>query len=89
MTSVDLQSMPNVGKVLADNLVAVGIDTPDQLKQVGCKDAFARIRATVDSGACLHMLYGLQGAIDGVPDTRLSDATKADLKRFYHDLGRG
>jgi DNA transformation protein and related proteins len=89
MTSTDLQTMPNVGKVLAENLLAVGIETPEQLSQVGSKDAFIRIRATVDPGACLHMLYGLQGAIDGVPDTRLSDATKADLRRFHRDLARG
>jgi hypothetical protein len=32
------------------------------------------------------MLYGLEGAIEGVPDTQLSDASKADLRRFFLDL---
>jgi DNA transformation protein and related proteins len=83
---MDLQNLPNIGKVLANNLNAVGVHTPEQLRQLGCKDAFIRIRATVDPGACLHMLYGLQGAIDGVPDNRLSDEIKEELRRFYRNL---
>lgn len=83
---MDLQDLPNIGKVLAKNLNAVDIHTPEQLRDLGCKDAFLRIRTTVDPGACLHMLYGIQGAIEGIPDSRLSDATKTDLKGFYRSL---
>lgn len=83
---MNLTDLPNVGRVLAGNLEAVGVHTPEQLKQLGAKKAFILIRAKVDSGACLHMLYGLQGAIEGVPDSQLSDATKDDLSRFFLDL---
>jgi len=83
---MSLLDMPNVGPVLAGNLNAVGIQTPEQLSELGCKDAFVRIRETVDPGACLHMLYALHGAIEGIPDGRLSDAAKEDLRRFYHNL---
>jgi DNA transformation protein and related proteins len=83
---MDLLDLPNVGKVLGKNLNAVGIRTPEQLRDLGSKDAFLRIRTTVDPGACLHMLYGIQGAIEGVPDSHLSDATKEELKRFYRTL---
>lgn len=81
-----LMDLPNVGRVLASNLEAVGVHSPEQLKQLGSKEAFISIRATVDSGACLHMLYGLQGAIEGVPDCQLSDETKDDLRSFFRDL---
>lgn len=83
---MDLLDLPNVGAVLARNLRAVDIHTPEQLKDMGGKEAFLRIRTAVDPGACLHMLYGIQGAIEGIPDSRLSDATKEELKRFYRDL---
>jgi DNA transformation protein and related proteins len=83
---MELLDLPNVGAVLGKNLNAVDIHTPEQLRDIGSKDAFLRIRTTVDPGACLHMLYGLQGAIEGVPDSRLSDATKEELKRFYRSL---
>jgi len=63
----------------------VGIDTPDKLKMIGSKEAFVRIRF-IDSTACLHMLYGLEGAIQGIRDTDLSTETKLDLKLFYKAL---
>jgi DNA transformation protein len=85
---MDLLVLPNVGKILAKNLNAVGIHTPEQLRQVGSKNAFIRIRVTVDPGACLHMLYGLQGAIDGVSDNCLPVETKEELRHFYRDLQR-
>jgi DNA transformation protein len=40
----------------------------------------------VDPGACLHMLYGIQGAIDGIPDKFLSAQTKEHLRLFYKTL---
>ncbi len=81
-----LSDLPNVGRVLEQNLKAVGIETPEQLRALGSREAFLRIRLQVDSGACLHMLYGIQGAIEGIPDKMLSPETKQDLKAFYNSL---
>ena len=81
-----MESLPNVGKVLANNLRGVGIDTPEQLRAIGAKEAFRRIRAAVDPGACLHMLYGLQGAVEGIRDTLLAPETKEDLQSFFSGL---
>lgn len=81
-----LSDLPNVGKVLEDNLRKINIETPEQLRQIGAEEAFFRIRMTVDSGACLHMLYGIQGAIEGIPDKFLSDQIKERLRLFYKTL---
>lgn len=81
-----LSDLPNVGKVLEDYLLQIGITTPEQLKSAGAEEAFIRIRLQVDSGACLHMLYGIQGAIDGVKDSCLTDDVKQGLKEFYKTL---
>ena len=81
-----LSDLPNVGKVLEDNLRKINIETPEQLRQRGAEEAFFRIRMTVDSGACLHMLYGIQGAIEGIPDKFLSDQIKERLRLFYKTL---
>ena len=78
--------LPNVGKVLEDNLRKINIETPEQLRQIGAEEAFFRIRMVVDPGACLHMLYGIQGAIEGIPDKFLSDQTKERLRLFYKTL---
>jgi DNA transformation protein len=83
---MELTDLPNVGAVLARELNAVGIHTPEQLREVGCEEAFLRIRTTVDPGACIRMLYGIEGAIEGIPDNALSEETKERLKRFHRGL---
>ena len=79
-----LAALPNVGPVLEKNLNDVGIDTAEQLREVGSREAFLRIRR-IDPGACLHMLYGLEGAVEGVRDTLLPEPTKQSLKTFFRD----
>jgi DNA transformation protein len=81
----ELTKLPNVGKVLEKNLNEIGIYTEKQLREIGSREAFIRIRM-IDPGACLHMLYGLQGAIDGIRDSLLPESTKSDLKAFYRSL---
>ena len=81
-----LSGLPNVGKVLEDNLLKIGIETPGQLRNIGAEETFLRIRMQVDPGACIHMLYGIQGAIDGVSDKFLSAQVKERLRIFYKTL---
>ncbi|MEK0306929.1 TfoX/Sxy family protein [Bifidobacterium favimelis] len=82
----ELSKLPNVGKVLERNLNAIGITTPEQLRATGAKEVFMNIRSEVDPGACLHMLYGIQGAVDGVPYTRLPEETTRDLQDFFNSI---
>lgn len=82
----ELSKLPNVGKVLEENLLAVGIETREQLQEIGAKEAFRRIRLERDPGACLHMLYGIQGAILGIPDKLLLADSKQELKTFFRSL---
>lgn len=81
MTS--LTDMPNIGAVAAENLTKVGIETPEQLREVGAKEAWLRIKIQVDPGACLHMLQGLEGAVEGIPKKLLSTEKKAELNEFF------
>lgn len=82
----ELSILPNVGKVLEENLLAVGIETPEQLHEVGAEETFRRIRLQRDPGACLHMLYGIKGAILGIPDKHLPADIKQELKAFFRSL---
>ena len=80
-----LSQLPNISKVTESKLVEVGIDSPEQLIKMGSKDAFLRIRAK-DPTACLHMLYGLEGAVEGIKDKFLPAEVKEDLKAFFKAL---
>ena len=55
----ELTDMPNIGKVVAEKLKEVGISTPEELRAVGAEQAFIRLQ-TIDEGACLCMLQGLE-----------------------------
>ena len=79
---MELTDLPNIGPVLADNLRRVDINTPEELRAVGACEAWLRIRARVDSGACLHQLTALAGADAGIPKKDLSPERKAELRGF-------
>lgn len=51
---MELTDLPNIGPVLAGNLKKIGVDTPEQLRELGAEGAFLKIRGQVDPGACLH-----------------------------------
>ncbi len=80
-----LSDLPNVGKILEKNLRDVGITTPEQLREIGAREAFLRIRVN-DPTACIHMLYGIQGAIEGIRDVYLSKEVKQELRAFHNGL---
>lgn len=81
----ELSRLPNLGKVLEKNLNDIGVFDCEQLKHMGSKEAFMRIKL-IDNGACLHMLYGLQGAVEGIKDKYLSEEIKQELREFYKNL---
>ena len=81
-----LSALPNIGKVTERQLKEAGIETPEQLRKIGAKEAFLRIRKKSDPGACVRVLYGLQGAIDGVKDSGLDNKTKRNLLEFFRKL---
>lgn len=83
---MELTELPNIGPVLAGNLRKVGIETPEELRKAGTYDAFMRIRMQVDSGACLHQLEAIEGAVEGVKKSTLSPEKKAELRTFHKNL---
>ena len=56
-----LSQMPNIGPVLEEQLMRVGIGTPEQLIKIGSRAAWLRIKQ-IDASACKHRLYALEGS---------------------------
>ena len=83
----DLTSMRNIGAEMARKLAAVGIRTPEELKEAGAKGAFFRLK-TLYPSVCLVHLYALEGAVRGVEFNALLPEVKADWKEFS-DLLKG
>lgn len=67
----------------ANNLRKIGVETPEALWEMGAEEAWLSIRSQVDSGACLHQLQALAGAVAGIPKKDLPSERKAELKAFF------
>ena len=80
----ELSKLPNIGKAVEAQLIQVGIETPEALREIGAKAAWLKIQE-IDPSACIHRLLALEGAIQGVKKIGLPDAVKADLKAFYQE----
>ena len=78
----ELSKLPNIGKVLKNQLNDVGINTVDDLIDHGSKEAWLKIKE-VDDSACLNRLMALEGAIQNIRWHNLSDEDKDDLRSFY------
>lgn len=76
-----LTSMRNIGKEMARKLTAVGIDTPEALREAGSKQAFFRLKETFPN-VCLVHLYVLEGAITDTEYNGLPEEKKKELKAF-------
>lgn len=79
--TTDLSKQINIGKDTETKLIEVGINSFEELKSMGSKQAFIRLR-TIDPGACLSLLCGLEGAIEGIKWNKLSAEKKLELQQF-------
>lgn len=78
-----LANLPNIGKVVEEQLNAVGITTTKQLVNTGTEAAWLKIQS-IDKSACIHRLLALEGAIRGIKKTDIPVERKAELKEFYN-----
>ena len=81
-----LEELPNVGSKLAENLRRVGLENPEDFRAAGAREAFLRIRAQVDPGACFHQFTALAGAELGIPKKAIPAEEKAELRAFFDSL---
>jgi len=79
----ELERLPNIGKDTEKQLNMVGIKTYEDLKSIGAEQAWLKIQA-IDKSACINRLLALEGALQGVKKTLLSDERKSELKDFYN-----
>ena len=79
----ELSKLPNIGKVLEGQLNDVGISTADELRDIGSKEAWLKIKE-IDESACINRLMALEGAIQNIRWHDLSEDDKKNLKDFYN-----
>ena len=82
---MQLTEMKNIGAEMKRKLNTIGINTAEDLTQLGSKETFTRLKPHFP-GICLVHLYTLQGAIENTDFNKLSNETKNDLKAFSDSL---
>ena len=66
----------------------IGIKSESDLKKVGSENAIIKISTLENNGACLNMLYALEGAIQRIRWHNLDKEKKQELKDFYNILNK-
>ena len=80
----ELSKLPNIGKIVEEQLNQVGIYTEEQLARLGSRQAWLKIQS-IDSSACINRWMGLEGAIRKIKKTELPEDVKKELKEFYQE----
>ena len=81
----DLTDRINIGKDTAAKLIKVGINSIDELTALGTEQAFIRLQA-LDAGACMCLLYSIDGAISNTKWNQISAERKQELKAFHKQV---
>ena len=81
----ELTSLKNIGKEIEKKLKSVDIFTAEELRKVGSKEAFHRMRL-LDLNVCLVHLYSLEGAVSDTEYNQLPEDVKQSLKEYGDSL---
>ncbi|MCY3413034.1 MAG: TfoX/Sxy family protein [Candidatus Heimdallarchaeota archaeon] len=79
-----LRDLPNIGDKLADELLAIGITSFDELADLGAVEVFIRLVDKKGDG-CYNKLYALEGAIQQIRWHNLTKEEKDTLKLRYKE----
>ena len=78
-----LSDLPNIGKTVEKQLINAGVNSIEELKEMGAKKAWLMIQK-IDKSACIHRLLALEGAIKGIKKSEISEKRKDELRTFYN-----
>ena len=81
----ELTSLRNIGKKIEKKLKSVDISTAEELRNVGSKEAFCRLKLHYPN-VCLVYLYTLEGAISGIEYNQLPEDVKQNLRDYSNGL---
>lgn len=73
--------LKNIGPTTRAWLHEIGVDTEDDLRALGVAETWLRLKARFPDRVSLNALYGLEGALSGVPWNQLPEEVKQELRR--------
>lgn len=82
------KELKNIGPVMAEKLVKIGIDSPEKLRKLGAKKAFLKLyeRGQFCSKYQAAYLYALEGAIRNCDWRAIPESLKKEYKKYTAEL---
>ena len=74
-----LRDMPGLGPKSEDWLIQIGINTPEELRNIGAVRAFFRLSKESDTQPSLNLLYAMVGALEGESWLKIAKHEKSRL----------
>ena len=71
--------MKNLGPKSAEQIIAVGVDGPDEIRALGAAEVFHRVKSRFPDSTSLNLLWALQGALMEVHWHDIPDEIKHQL----------
>ncbi len=81
--TTDLQSLPNIGQVIAGKLAQIGITTVSQFMDRDPYQVFDEMRAKVDPDLCRCALASIVGAHRGVKWHKMTGESTREYERRH------
>lgn len=75
-----ISDMRNLGAGSAKNLAKAGIETPEQLREMGAVSAYLALKFFVGNQVTLNFLWGLEGALTDHDWRNITPERKEELK---------
>lgn len=79
-----LAGVPNIGKTLEMELNSIGIQSVEELREVGSIEAIIRLNIH-GCNTCYNKFYALEGAIQNIRWHQLSKEYRQQLKEKYDE----
>ena len=80
-TITPIETTPNIGRSLAQELREVGIDSLEALMRAGFWDAWLQLRRKNPERDCVPACLALAGAVAGVRWNHLPPRVRADIRQ--------
>ena len=74
-----IASLKNLGPKSAEQIVAVGIDGPDEIHELGTAEVFRRVKSRFPDSTSFNLLWALQGALMEVHSHDVPDEIKQEI----------
>ena len=74
-----IASLKNLGPKSAAQIVAVGIDGPDEIRELGAAVVFHRVKSRFPDSTSFNLLWALQGALMEINWHDIPDEIKRQL----------